>query len=836
MSDAGLDLEPSLNALNSIILGRPLAVVATFLVITVLLFGGIGMIESVEDQSDAFSEDIAAQEALDAINEEFGATFGPEEETTTLLQSSDNVLSKEALANSLAVIEQTDERAELRLASARGPAISIAQTIDPSATTYEAQRRAITGASDTEIRKAVRQNADNPGFRAVLGDDFNRQSATASASITALNHDFPPEDTNLQTVQLGVKDIADRTDGTIRVFGTGITSSETQNVIADSLGIVIPAVLGLILLFLIIAYRDPFDLILGLIALLLTLIWTFGFMGYAGIPFDQNMISVPILLLAVGIDFGIHIVNRYREEKGRGFDIREAMTITNSQLAVAFAIVTVTTVFGFGANLTSNFQPTKNFAIVASVGIIFTFLIFSFFLPSAKIITDRLRERFNIPSFGSSPLATEESILGRVLPASATISKRAPVLFIMLFLVVSGGAVAYGQGVDRSFEQEDFLPPENLPDYIEELPQPFGPSEYTSGGSINFIEENFDSGESDQITMYIQGPMERGSALESIYGTQIVGDPPDTYVTNEDGRAVINGGILPEIRAEAARDPEFASLVARNDQNGNGIPDQNLPRIYDALEASPSANADEYLTDDRRATQVEFATESDAAQAAITADSRAFAEKFRYPATPTGTIVVFQAVTDLIFQSAFASLLVAIGLTGVFLVAVYWLLERRPLLGLVNLFPILVTVAVLLATMRLLGLSLNAVTATILSITVGVGVAYSVHMTHRFIDEYTDGKTTDESLRITLQGTGGALTGSMLTTSIGTGALVLAISPILGQFGLLMAISVFYSFVAAIVVFPSTAYLWARYDQGGSLRGWLEQTGSSTQFASQQDD
>jgi predicted RND superfamily exporter protein len=594
-----------------------------------------------------------------------------------------------------------------------------------------------------------------------------------------------------------------------------------------------PAVLGLILLFLIVAYRDPFDLILGLVALLLSLLWTFGFIGYAGIPFDQNMISVPILLLAVGIDFGIHIVNRYREEKGRGFDVREAMTITNSQLAVAFLIVTVTTVFGFGANLTSNFEPTRNFAIVASVGIIFTFLIFSFFLPAAKIIADRNRERFNIPSFGSSPLATEESVLGRALPAVATVSKRAPMTFILLFLVVSGGAAAYGAGVDRSFEQEDFLPPEELPDYIEELPDPFGPSEYTAAGSINFIEDNFDAGNDDEITMYIQGPFTNGDSLETVYRT--TKDPPDTYLTTGDRAETTS--IITIINDYADRDPEFAALVARNDRNNNGVPDSNLEQIYDALEASPAADrADEYLTEDRRAVRVEFAVESDASQGEITADSREYAEDFRYAATPTGTIVVFQAVTDLIFQSAFQSLFLAIGLTGVFLVGVYWLLDRKPLLGVVNVFPILVTVAVLLATMRILGLSLNAVTATILSITVGVGVAYSVHMTHRFIDEYTAGASTDKSLKITLQGTGGALVGSMLTTSIGTGALVLAISPILGQFGLLMAVSVFYSFVTAIVVFPSAAYVWARYDQGGSLRGWLsEQTDSTPNVASQDD-
>ena len=834
MADRGLDLEPSLNALNSLILGRPLVVVAAFLAVTVLLVGGIGMIETVDDQSDAFSENIPAQEALDAVNEEFGASFGESEESTQLLHASDNVLSRQALLRSLSVIERTDDRAELRLSDATGPATIIAQQLDPDADTYAAQQRAIRQAGDSELRAAIRESADSPGFQSLVGEDFNRRSATASASLTVLTHTFPPQDDNLQEVQLGVTEIADRSDGDIRVFGLGITNSETANVIGDSLGIVMPAVLGLILLFLIVAYRDPIDLILGLVALVMTLLWTFGFIGYAGVPFDQNMISVPILLLAVGIDFGIHIVNRYREEKTRGFDVREAMTITTSQLAVAFLIVTVTTVFGFGANLTSNFEPTQNFALVASVGIIFTFLIFSFFLPAAKIIADRNRKRLGVPSFGSSPLATEESILGRALPAVATISKRTPITFLLLFLVISGGAAAYGQGVDRSFEQEDFLPPEELPEYIEELPDPFGPSEYTAAGSINFIEDNFAAGNDDQITMYVQGPFSQADTLESVHRT--TEDPPDTYLTS-DGRAETTS-IITVIDDYADRDPEFAALVARNDRNGNGVPDRNLGQIYDALEASPAADrADEYLTDDRRAIRVEFAVESDASQGEITADSREYAEEFRYDATPTGTIVVFQAVTDLIFQSAFQSLFLAIGLTGVFLVAVYWLLERKPLLGVVNVFPILVTVAVLLATMRVLGLSLNAVTATILSITVGVGVAYSVHMTHRFIDEYTAGKSTDESLKITLQGTGGALTGSMLTTSIGTGALVLAISPILGQFGLLMAVSVFYSFVAAIVVFPSAAYVWARYDQGGSLREWLRgQTNRTPGSLSPRDD
>jgi len=48
----------------------------------------------------------------------------------------------------------------------------------------------------------------------------------------------------------------------------------------------------------------------------------------------------------------------------------------------------------------------------------------------------------------------------------------------------------------------------------------------------------------------------------------------------------------------------------------------------------------------------------------------------------------------------------------------------------------------------------------------------------------------------------------MLTTTSGTGVLVLAVIPILGQFGLLIALSVLYSFLASILVLPTAIVLW----------------------------
>jgi predicted RND superfamily exporter protein len=171
---------------------------------------------------------------------------------------------------------------------------------------------------------------------------------------------------------------------------------------------------------------------------------------------------------------------------------------------------------------------------------------------------------------------------------------------------------------------------------------------------------------------------------------------------------------------------------------------------------------------------------------------------------------VFQAVSDVIFRSALVSLSLALALTAGFLVFIYGLLEGHPALGLVNLAPILVTVATLAGSMRLFGIPFNALTATILSVTIGLGIDYSVHVVHRFVDEFDRSGDVDAALLATVRGTGGALTGSMFTTVSGIGVLTLAITPILGQFGILTALSILYSYLSSLLVLPPALAVWAR--------------------------
>ncbi|MDY7082797.1 MAG: MMPL family transporter [Halobacteria archaeon] len=829
---SGLDYETVVARFSSWVVNKPKYVILAFLLITFVMMTGLGGI-STSSGTEQFTEEVPEFDAFENVNDKFEPTFENDESSTSLIQSSQNVLSKTSLLRMLKAQYRLEQRADFQVTSTSSAARTIASTLDPSATTLEEQINAVEEATPSEIDAAVQRLSDNPLLTRVLSEDFNAKSAYASATIGSVSHDVEGGGsgagsqggtTPLTKVQVRAQDVVESVGGDIRVFGSGILSKEFQNVIVDSLKLVIPVVVVLLLVFLIVAYRDPFDLVMGLVSLIMAVIWTFGFMGLVGIPFSQMLIAVPPLILAVGIDFGIHTVNRYREERVEGAGIREAMETGVRQLIVAFFIVTGTTVIGFLSNLTSALGPIRSFGIVASIGIVFTTLIFGVFLPAAKIYLDRLREGTSIPEFGSKPLGSEDSFLGKILSVGAKISDSYPVIFLLGVVVLTVFSGYYATGVSTSFSQDDFLPTEETPGYVEYFPQALQPHKYTVTETTNFLEERFATSEQDTVTVYVEGSLQENYVLDQIY--KAGNDPPDTFIV-EDGHAS-SRSIVTVINSYARASPEFARLVQRHDLNGNGVPDTGLEKIYDELlDSRFREQALNYMTEDARSARVVYSVEADASDTEITADARQIAEEYPYTAIATGNIVIFEAVSDVIFESAIQSLALALLFTSIFLIIIYYIMEGRWTLGLVNIAPIVVTVTMLAATMRFFGIPFNSLTATILSVTIGLGVDYSVHTVHRFIDEYEESGDINDALVTTLQGTGGALTGSMLTTGAGMGALVLAITPILGQFGMLMFISVFYALITSVLVLPSVIVVWERWTKNTGIGESSEGQGQS---------
>ncbi|WP_331234718.1 efflux RND transporter permease subunit [Natronorarus salvus] len=798
---------------NDLIDGRPGTVVVAFLLVTVVAFGGVGLVTQ-DAGADQFTEDIEAAEAQERMEEDFQSSpFAEGGGQLVVYFNEENALSREALLRQLETLDRLEGHDALRIDTATGPAIQVALALDPEAGGFDERYEAIEGATGPELREVIRE----AGVEGSVGTDFNPTAGSSRTAVTTASIDLPPQadSSDAATFEYRAVEVIEDVEGNavnenVYVFGQGILETEILALLTDTAILVFPASILLILLFLAVAYRDPVDLVLGLSALVMTMVWTFGFMGVTGITFSDFIVPIIPLLLAVGIDFGIHVINRYREERLSGSGIGPAMRITTDQLMVAFFIVALTTVFSFLANLTSELGALRDFGIVASAGMVFTFLIFGIFLPAAKVKADRLRDGTRFPEFGTTPLGREGSRLSRVLSVGVVIGRVAPAVVLVVALVGAGAVGIYGTGVDTEFSEEAFFPDEDRVEAYQALPGPLAPTDYTFVETLRILTEELEEGFVPDVVVYAEGRMDESYTLAEL--DRMKERPPEAIAT-EDGRAEAES-LVTVIDAAAEEDEAFAEVVRENDGSGDGIPDRNLEEVYDALaETDRGGEAENYLAEDRRSTRVIFTLEPDAGETEVTQGAQRIADRSHLDAAPTGDAVVNSAVSDLVFDSAIESLAIAFVLTALLLVASYAVLEGRPVFGLLNLVPVLVAVALLAGTMRYLGIPLTAFNAPIFTVAIGLGVDYTVHFMHRFTDEFNESADLQEALATTVWGTGGALTGSMLTTVLGIGVLYLAVIPFIGEFGVVIALGVLYAYLGSILVLPAAIGAWYALSQ-----------------------
>lgn len=792
--------------------GIPLLVerYAFHIVLATLLLTGvfaIGLADlQVEEDFDRYAEDIPEQETLDDLEAELET-----ETSTVIIYADDNVLTRSSLQTILATeAELTESSESLAITRIDSPASFVAQVLDPTATTAPEQQEVIEGASDEQLTIAIEAAAASPEFQGMISNDFDGESPHATHALIQIAHSFAddPSDGEILDRQLEIEERYDQHSGDAVAWSDERLFEESNHAIDDSMALILPFVSVLLLGFLLLAYRDPIDVTLALLTLVMTLVWTFGAAGFASIPFDQVTIATVVLLLGLGIDFGIHVINRYREERVAGNGISESIIMSSRQLNVAFFIVSITAAIGFGANVVSELEPIRNFGLVAALGILFMLVLFTFFLPALKLSVDSVREQYSIPTFGSSPFGFGPGSGADVLTLGYRITRTAPIVFVIATIVVAGGAGVIAMDMDREYAAEDFLPPEENPAYTQHLPAELQPNEYAAAQVFTTFDEEFAFNPDESVIFAIEGDLTADGTLTEIQ--QAEENAPASF-TDDEG-AVMRLGILPIIEQYQWMSPEFASLVEANDENGNGLPDTNLDQIYDALFDSPYGDQVAlYLSEDRDVMKIEYATRGSADRSEVAQDAELFAENFPADTSATGEVVVFDQLDEEIVDAAVLSLVLAIIITGLFLVGMYRTLESRGSLGIVNLFSILVSIALLGGTMRALEMPLNSINATIFAVMVGIGIAYSVHITHRFVAEYKSTGDFDQSMLVTLRGTGGALTGSMLTTVFTMAGLLLALTPLLSQFGVLIAIGIAYSYLASLVVLPPTLLIWHRF-------------------------
>ena len=179
--------------------------------------------------------------------------------------------------------------------------------------------------------------------------------------------------------------------------------------------------------------------------------------------------------------------------------------------------------------------------------------------------------------------------------------------------------------------------------------------------------------------------------------------------------------------------------------------------------------------------------------------------------TVTSAEVVGLEVVSLMTESQTSSIATTILAALIILCIFFWITEGRPALGFIAVGPIVMVLLWVLGTMALVGIPYNVVTALITALSIGIGVDYTIHIIHRYEEEFAHTRDPEAAARRTPATTGSALLGSALTTALGFGVLMFSSLTPFQQFGIITAITISYALIAAVIVVPPSMILWAAY-------------------------
>ncbi len=182
-----------------------------------------------------------------------------------------------------------------------------------------------------------------------------------------------------------MKAIVKATQGNEKVYYAGVAFQMVflTDIITQDLARLVPLVTLLVSVVLYASFRRKRAVLLPLGTVLISTIWTLGLMSWIGVELTIASAAIPVLLIAVGSAYGIHIFNKYLEESeaGEGISREAMMRQAMSKVALPVVMAGVTTLIGFLAFLFSYLTIIQLFGVFASLGVFLATLLSLVFIP-----------------------------------------------------------------------------------------------------------------------------------------------------------------------------------------------------------------------------------------------------------------------------------------------------------------------------------------------------------------------------------------------------------------------------------------------------------------------
>ena len=559
----------------------------------------------------------------------------------------------------------------------------------------------------------------------------------------------------------------------VTVTGSAAFSSQLSVLIQQSTQQLLGLAIGLMIVALFFLFRGVRLRLLPIVAVFVGVIWTFGAIGYAGVPNSTLTSSVFPILIGLGIDYSIQFHERYEEELEQHRP-REALPLALGGVGPPVLIAMLSAALGFGATWVSTIGSPAFvwFAQTSIFGVILTFIAALLVLLPGLTLWARFRGTSSdkAPTAGESEHTTEQQQddigrLGKVLGQTTRTLAANPLIVLSIATIVMAGGFAVSSDLNTLADNEEFIP-QDLPAYVDL--QEF---RSVAGGGDNVQYSILVSGEQLRDPEVLRW-MERYRTIATDK-PQITGvSTPATLVKQ------YNGGTIPKTERGVEQ-----ALAA--------VPEDRKAQYYSDGHAQIRVTAEQGMN-----TNEELGLFTTVETAIALSQPPPGVDVHLTGQSPVST----PSIVDQIENRNSTT-----GLGFLFVFGALLLYYRNLLRAVAPLVPMLFVIGWQNIYMLALAIPVSPLGASLGALSVGIGAEYTIIVMERYFEEVEqDGVSRLDAVETAGSRVGKAITVSGLTTVFGFSALTLSPFPILADFGSLTVGVIFLTLVAALATLPPT--------------------------------
>jgi|WetSurSiteA1Bulk_404760.scaffolds.fasta_scaffold00138_10 uncharacterized protein len=574
------------------------------------------------------------------------------------------------------------------------------------------------------------------------------------------------DEADIQSLANAVKETVNSLQLPEKIYyaGSPMMITSISRLISADLKRLLPVALLLIVIVLFVGFRSFRGVILPLLTAIIAIIWVIGIMSLMGSEMSMVSNNIPIVLLAVGTAYAIHVLNRIDQVKG---DLNQAIIAALTYVMIPVILAALTTIAGFVSFIFGSYLTMiVDFGMYTALGTFFALGLSLFFVPAV----------ISAFSWNNKNAAVEGKLAGKhrrsdnfLAPLQKLLFKHTKSIFIfwVLFTLVCVAGVFL---VQRNVDISDYFKKANPTRVAEDI-----------------MTRKF--GGTKPVFVLFKGDIQSPEFLNTMLKTE-------EYMKQSPG--VVNTQSIADL------------IVELNAALGEGrkIPDEKdkIEQLWFLLDGNESMQ--KLVSEDQG--EAIIISKFSPSQIKAKKEFGDYMQKFigeNSTSACTITITGMPFIDVTMDRSLLYSQLGSLAIALLVVIIIVGAMLRSPVAGIFAAIPIISAIIILFGIMGYTGIPLNIVTVLVASIAIGIGVDYSIHVISHFNSSIMNRASIEKALKDTIGISGKAIIINVISVSAGFLVLLFSEMVPLKYFGLLILLSMIASGVSALTFLPAILIL-----------------------------